>query len=94
MWKPNWRVVPSRFSDGSHGVFYVANNLHTAVAAERIGGITARNRMIGAEDKAMLEKVPGVLPLSPRGVVSTQSDKASSAWRRRFAALLAGVDTA
>lgn len=46
------------------------------------------DRMIGAEDKAMLEQVPGVLPLTPRGVVSTQSDKASSAWRRRFAGLL------
>jgi phenylpropionate dioxygenase-like ring-hydroxylating dioxygenase large terminal subunit len=44
---------------------------------------------IGAEDKRMLEKVPGVLPLDATTVVSVQAEKASVEWRRRFAALLA-----
>lgn len=45
---------------------------------------------IGAEDKAMLEHLDGVLPLELAGTVSVQSDKPSVEWRRRFAALLAG----
>ena len=49
------------------------------------------DRMIGAEDKVMLERIPGVLPLSARGVASTQSDKASSAWRMQLARML-GVE--
>jgi hypothetical protein len=44
--------------------------------------------MIGAEDKKMLERIPGVLPLTQTGVVSVQSDKASVEWRRQFATLL------
>ncbi|MYB24776.1 MAG: aromatic ring-hydroxylating dioxygenase subunit alpha [Acidimicrobiia bacterium] len=45
---------------------------------------------IGAEDKAMLERLDGVLPLDLAGTVSVQSDKPSVEWRRRFAALLGG----
>jgi hypothetical protein len=48
--------------------------------------------MIGAEDKVMLESIPGVLPLTMKGLASTQSDKASSLWRRRFGALLENVE--
>ena len=44
---------------------------------------------IGAEDKAMLERLDGVLPLDLAATVSVQSDKPSVEWRRRFAALLA-----
>ncbi len=43
---------------------------------------------IGAEDKVMLEKIPGVLPLDQTSLVSVQADKCSVEWRRRFAALL------
>ena len=75
----------------SYFTFVVWRNDDFTVSAEKV---IAFDRMIGAEDKAMLEKVPGVLSLTPRGVVSTQSDKASSAWRRRFAQLLASADTA
>ena len=50
--------------------------------------IIAFDRAIGAEDKAMLEQVPGVLPLGRTDMVSVQSDKPSVEWRRRFAALL------
>jgi len=45
---------------------------------------------IGAEDKAMLERLDGVLPLELAGTVSVQSDKPAGGWRRRFAPLLAG----
>jgi hypothetical protein len=38
----------------------------------------------------MLERVPGVLPLSQTGVVSVQADKGSVEWRRRFASMLTG----
>jgi phenylpropionate dioxygenase-like ring-hydroxylating dioxygenase large terminal subunit len=48
-------------------------------------GILAFDRAIGAEDKAMLERVPGTLPLGRTGLVSVQSDKPSIEWRRRFA---------
>ena len=47
--------------------------------------IVAFDRSIGAEDKAMLERVPGTLPLSRTGVANVQSDKPSVEWRRRFA---------
>ncbi len=46
------------------------------------------DRAIGAEDKAMLEKVKGVLPLDQRATVSVQSDKPSVEWRRRLTELL------
>jgi phenylpropionate dioxygenase-like ring-hydroxylating dioxygenase large terminal subunit len=52
----------------------------------------AFDRAIGAEDKAMLERVEGVLPLDQRATVSVQSDKPSVEWRRQLAALL-GVAT-
>lgn len=43
---------------------------------------------IGAEDRAMLETLDGVLPMDQRDTVSVQSDKPSVEWRRRFASLL------
>lgn len=53
--------------------------------------IIAFDRAIGAEDRAMLERVPGTLPLGRLGLASVQSDKPSVEWRRRFAEL-AGID--
>jgi hypothetical protein len=50
--------------------------------------VVAFDRAIGAEDKVMLERVPGVLPLTQTGVVSVQADKASVEWRRRLIALM------
>jgi phenylpropionate dioxygenase-like ring-hydroxylating dioxygenase large terminal subunit len=50
--------------------------------------ILAFDRAIGAEDKAMLERVPGTLGLGRTGVVSVQSDKPSVEWRRRFAEMI------
>ena len=46
---------------------------------------------IGAEDKRMLELVPGLLPLDQTTLVSVQADRCSVEWRRRLIALLAGV---
>lgn len=65
--------------------FVVWRNDDFSVSAEEV---IAFDRAIGAEDKRMLEQVPGVLPLSQTGVVSVQADKASVEWRRQFAALL------
>lgn len=45
---------------------------------------------IGAEDKVMLERLPGVLPLDQTTLVSVQADKCSVEWRRRLAGLLQG----
>ena len=45
---------------------------------------------IGAEDKAMLEKVPGVLPLDQTTLVSVQADKCNVEWRRQLMALMSG----
>ena len=49
----------------------------------------AFDRAIGAEDKAMLERIGGVLPLDQSATVSVRSDRLSVEWRRRLAALLA-----
>jgi len=46
------------------------------------------DRAIGAEDKVMLERVPGPLSLGQTDVVSVQSDKPSVDWRRRFLELI------
>ncbi|NIR39652.1 MAG: hypothetical protein GWN79_19565, partial [Actinobacteria bacterium] len=48
----------------------------------------AFDRAIGAEDKAMLERVPGPLPLGQTDLVSVQSDRPSVDWRRRFLSLV------
>jgi phenylpropionate dioxygenase-like ring-hydroxylating dioxygenase large terminal subunit len=52
------------------------------------GPILAFDLAIGAEDKAMLERVPGVLPLGRTDLASVQSDKPSVEWRRRLAEML------
>ena len=50
--------------------------------------IIAFDRAIGAEDRALLERVPGTLPLGQLGLASVQSDKPSVEWRRRFADMI------
>lgn len=69
----------------SYFTFVVWRNDDFSVPAEEI---VAFDRAIGAEDKAMLEQLDGVLPLSRTGVVSVQADKPSLEWRRRFAELI------
>ena len=55
--------------------------------------VIAFDRAIGAEDKRMLERVPGVLPLDQHGTVSVQSDRPSVEWRRRLSTALQGGTT-
>jgi len=69
----------------SYFTFVVWRNDDFSVPAEEVA---AFDRAIGAEDKAMLEKLDGVLPMDRTGVVSVQADKASVEWRRQFAELL------
>ena len=69
----------------SYFTFVVWRNDDHSVDPE---GIIAFDRAIGAEDRAMLEQVPGTLPLSATGLVNVQSDKPSVAWRRRFAEMI------
>ncbi|MGB0113585.1 MAG: aromatic ring-hydroxylating dioxygenase subunit alpha [Ilumatobacteraceae bacterium] len=51
--------------------------------------VLAFDRAIGAEDRAMLERMPGVLPLDNSATVSVRSDRLSVEWRRRLAVLVA-----
>ena len=69
----------------SYFTFVVWRNDDHSVDPEEI---IAFDRAIGAEDKAMLEQVPGTLPLERTALVSVQSDKPSVQWRRRFAELI------
>ena len=70
----------------SYFSFVVWRNDDHAVPAEEV---IAFDRAIGAEDKRMLERIRGVLPMEQTATVSVQADKASVEWRRRLAALLA-----
>jgi phenylpropionate dioxygenase-like ring-hydroxylating dioxygenase large terminal subunit len=65
--------------------FVVWRNDDFSVPADEV---TRLDRMIGAEDKAMLERIPGSLPLESTGVVNVQSDKASVEWRRQLRSFL------
>ena len=69
----------------SYFTFVVWRNDDFSVPVEEVA---AFDRAIGAEDKLMLERLDGVLPMGRTGVVSVQADKASVEWRRQFAALL------
>ncbi len=60
------------------------NDDHSLDAEETI----AFDRAIGAEDKAMLQRVPGSLQLGQTDMVSVQSDRPSVDWRRNFLALV------
>jgi phenylpropionate dioxygenase-like ring-hydroxylating dioxygenase large terminal subunit len=71
----------------SYFTFVIWRNDDHSVPAEEV---IAFDRAIGAEDKRMLERVPGVLPLDQMATVSVQADRASVEWRRRLVALLAG----
>jgi len=75
----------------SYFTFVVWRNDDVDVPGEEI---IAFDRRIGAEDKLMLERVPGVLPLDHRRTVSVQADRASVEWRRRLAGMLGGTTDA
>lgn len=71
----------------SYFTFVVWRNDDFSVDAQEV---VSFDRAIGAEDKAMLERVPGSLPLARTDLVSVQSDKPSVEWRRRFLELVDG----
>jgi len=48
------------------------------------------DRAIGEEDRVMLEKLNGVMPLGKTALVNVQSDKASVEWRRQLLKLING----
>jgi len=70
----------------SYFTFVIWRNDDFSVPGEEV---ISFDRAIAAEDKRMLERVPGVLPLDQLSTVSVQSDKPSVEWRRQLAALLA-----
>ena len=73
--------------DDTHSLFTFVvwrNDDHQLDAEETI----SFDRAIGAEDKVMLEQIPGTLPLDRVGLANVQSDKPSVEWRRRFADLI------
>jgi len=65
----------------SYFTFVVWRNDDFAVSAEEI---IRFDLAIGAEDKRMLETLPGVLPLDQTTLVNVQADKCSVEWRRRL----------
>lgn len=67
--------------------FVVWRNHDHEVPADEV---LAFDRAIGAEDRAMLERIGGVLPLDNAATVSVRSDRLSVEWRRRFAAVVEG----
>jgi phenylpropionate dioxygenase-like ring-hydroxylating dioxygenase large terminal subunit len=72
----------------SYFTFVVWRNDDFSVSADEV---VAFDRRIGMEDKAMLERIPGVLSLEVAAAVSVQADRPSLAWRRQFVALLQGA---
>jgi len=66
--------------------FVVWRNHDHEVPAEEV---LAFDRAIGAEDRRMLERIPGVLPLDVSATVSVRSDRLSVEWRRQFRELVA-----
>lgn len=66
--------------------FVIWRNDDFSVSAEDLATF---DRLVGEEDRVMLERIPGVLPLDG-GLANTQADKPSTAWRLRFKALLDG----
>jgi phenylpropionate dioxygenase-like ring-hydroxylating dioxygenase large terminal subunit len=69
----------------SYFTFVVWRNDDFSVPAEEV---IAFDRAIGAEDKTMLERIGGVLPIDQTATVSVQADKPSVEWRRQLAALV------
>ena len=69
----------------SYFTFVVWRNDEFDIPAEEV---VAFDRAIGEEDRQMLERLSGELPLGQTTLVSVQADKPSVEWRRRFKALL------
>jgi phenylpropionate dioxygenase-like ring-hydroxylating dioxygenase large terminal subunit len=74
-----------RDDESTYFTFVVWRNDDFSVPAEEV---TRLDKMIEAEDKRMLQRVRGTLPLDNTALVSVQADKASVEWRRQLRALL------
>ncbi len=75
----------------SYFTFVIWRNDDFSVSAEEV---IRFDMAIGAEDKRMLERVPGLLTLDNTTLVSVQADKCNVEWRRRLIALMAEADAA
>lgn len=69
----------------SYFTFVIWRNDDFSVPAEEA---IAFDRAIGEEDRVMLERIPGELPLDLQATVSVQADRASVEWRRQLRTLL------
>lgn len=72
----------------SYFTFVVWRNDDFSVAADEV---TRLDRMIGAEDRRLLEQLRGPLPLDATTLVNVQADKPSVEWRRRLREQLSGA---
>ena len=81
-----WTMASTPLDDVSSSfTFVIWRNDDFTVPAE---DVIRLDLAIGAEDKRMLELIPGMLPLDQTSVVSVQADRCSVEWRRRLAALV------
>ena len=76
-----------RDDESSYFTFVVWRNDDFTVPADEVLRL---DRMIGAEDKRMLEKVAGTLPIDATTLVNVQADRASVEWKRQLRLLLDG----
>jgi len=71
----------------SYFTFVIWRNDDFTIPAEEV---ISFDRAIGEEDRVMLEKLDGVMPLDKTALVNVQSDKASVEWRRQLLKLING----
>ena len=82
-------LLPTPIDDNtSYFTFVVWRNDDFSVSAEDVVDF---DRAIGHEDKKMLEKLSGLLPLETQALANTRSDKASAHWRQEFRKLIAAA---
>ncbi len=67
--------------ENSYFTFIIWRNDDFSISAEEV---IRFDLAIGAEDKLMLERLDGVLPLDQTTLVSVQADKCSVEWRRQL----------
>ena len=65
----------------SYFTFVIWRNDDFSIPAEEV---ISFDRAIGEEDRVMLEKLNGVMPLDKTALVNVQSDKATVEWRRQL----------
>ena len=71
----------------SYFTFVIWRNDDFTVPADEV---ISFDRAIGEEDRVMLEKLCGVMPLDRTALVNVQSDKATVEWRRQLSKLING----